>query len=887
MKPTYALSLTFSGITLLKRMDEAWAVLGDVSLEAEDFDGEITALRELAGPAPEVAIALPASQIKYLDTPAPERRGDAVHAEAARAALDGATPYSVDELRVDCRRDGAVLKVAAVAQETLDEAEAFARDRGFVPVSFFASPTGPEFKGAPFFGAPAGATGPAPERERRIRLVAPETVPEPSEVEDAPTPTPVIENTDDGAQSEASQTASEPEIEARADAAATTGDAAPSVETDPAPEPPSVPDDTAPAASEETTTKPGNYTNGSAAPAPTPKREAPEDDAAPTFRRRESQGEAHSFAQDSPLPRTIKRAASVPGFAEPAAEAPLAPAASRSVPFSSSRRAAPSAPRRDQPAEPPKRRLTLSALSDAETEIDPADRIQSFTAPPPLDPEPAAPPAAKKPAAARPAPVLGPKVKPGAQERLDRIRALRPGVADESVEGGKLELTIPPDEEKRRMTVFGAREDARVVGGKPKYLGLMLTLALLAFLAGVAAWATVFMDDGLVRLFRGAPETAVAAAPEDDIAPELDTVAIVAPEDAAPASENTEVVAEPNDGPAEPVAEDATLDPAELAARRLSSAEAATVYAATGIWQRAPTAPLEPEASLVEEVYVNSIDPEVGQFDALALPQEPALPGDRIFESPPIPAPAGTVYDLDERGMVRATPEGAINPDRVRVFLGPPPAVPPLREPEPGPEAGVAPEGTQEETGLVIPDALLEAFRPAGRPGDLIEQTERARLSGNTLQELALFRPLIRPETVKALAERNATATAQAVSVSLSPSTRPSGFARIVEAARAAPPPVRVATATAAPRVVPSVPSSASVSRQATTSNVLNLRKVNLIGVYGQPSSRRALVRLANGRFVKVAIGDRIDGGRVAAIGESELRYVKGGRSVVLSMPRG
>ena len=74
---------------------------------------------------------------------------------------------------------------------------------------------------------------------------------------------------------------------------------------------------------------------------------------------------------------------------------------------------------------------------------------------------------------------------------------------------------------------------------------------------------------------------------------------------------------------------------------------------------------------------------------------------------------------------------------------------------------------------------------------------------------------------------------------------------------------------------------------QATVKNALNLRQVNLIGVYGKPSDRRALVRLSTGRYKKVKIGDRIDGGKVAAISDTELRYVKNGRNVVLKMPRG
>ena len=98
------------------------------------------------------------------------------------------------------------------------------------------------------------------------------------------------------------------------------------------------------------------------------------------------------------------------------------------------------------------------------------------------------------------------------------------------------------------------------------------------------------------------------------------------------------------------------------------------------------------------------------------------------------------------------------------------------------------------------------------------------------------------------------------------------------------PEPTRVA-ALRAPTSAPQIPTRASVARQATIENAISLRQVNLIGVYGSPSDRRALVRLSNGRYVKVAVGDRVDGGQVAAIGDSSLQYVKSGRNVTLSLP--
>jgi type IV pilus biogenesis protein PilP len=125
-------------------------------------------------------------------------------------------------------------------------------------------------------------------------------------------------------------------------------------------------------------------------------------------------------------------------------------------------------------------------------------------------------------------------------------------------------------------------------------------------------------------------------------------------------------------------------------------------------------------------------------------------------------------------------------------------------------------------------------------------------------------------------------AMSQAVTASLKPQLRPGNLRTVVR--REAPQSQaqqQPQTQAAAPRV----PSSASVARAATARNAVNMRQVNLIGVYGSPSNRRAIVRLSNGRYQKVGVGDSLDGGRVSAIGSSELRYTKRGRPVVLRMP--
>ena len=65
----------------------------------------------------------------------------------------------------------------------------------------------------------------------------------------------------------------------------------------------------------------------------------------------------------------------------------------------------------------------------------------------------------------------------------------------------------------------------------------------------------------------------------------------------------------------------------------------------------------------------------------------------------------------------------------------------------------------------------------------------------------------------------------------------------------------------------------------------MNLHDVSLVGVYGRPNQRRALVRLGNGRFVKVQVGSSLDSGRVTAIGDSVLNYVKRGKTIALQLP--
>jgi hypothetical protein len=85
----------------------------------------------------------------------------------------------------------------------------------------------------------------------------------------------------------------------------------------------------------------------------------------------------------------------------------------------------------------------------------------------------------------------------------------------------------------------------------------------------------------------------------------------------------------------------------------------------------------------------------------------------------------------------------------------------------------------------------------------------------------------------------------------------------------------------------PTAPTRSSVARAATVEDVLKLRKINLIGIFGSKTAPSALVRLTNGRVLKVGLGELLDGGRVTAIGRSSLTYNKSGKSITLNMPIG
>ncbi|WP_412555066.1 hypothetical protein [Shimia sp. MIT1388] len=912
MTPDLALTLSFEGIGLLTRVPGGWHLLGEVGLDSPDLAGDLAQLRAQAvavgGEDFTTTLVLPNDQIKYLTLPA-GRMSEKKRRQKAEDALEAETPYRADQLVFDIAMRDRTPQVAAVARDTLDEAEAFAVEHAFNPVGFSAIPPEDSFVTAPDFGdtARARAAGIKVKADKTAILVVgegplPEPEPEP-EPQPEPEPKPKPEPT--------------PQAELKLDIPP----------APPAPVEPTAEELSAPTPVEETPAKPQETVSETQVETPVAPASEPVE---PTELQATEPEKTSAAKSDAPKSETKPEAApekpSAPEKAAPKEDAkPEEPAAA----FASIRaqKAAQEAPKAAPELSGVTRKVSgtnapsiPTSTGDDKTpplRFDPAKAVAGLKTGKDDDaPEDAAADtddasdaeAATFASARSKTKVAGPAPKLGKKPSKSKARK---AAKDASAK------------EKQKMTMFGARPQE--VRGKPKHLGLILTTLLLVLMAIVALWATYATEDGLAGLF-GAdePETVEvavdptttasettnetaavadsAAAPAPETAPDdvASTDAELAPEPELPAADAPMVVTVP-DGMTpnptedvdtallEPLTPESITDSAEIEAMlddvgdgNVDPVEAEARYAVTGIWQRAPEQPFELTSDSSDDIYIASVDRDTMGFDAVALPAPEALDTDRPARAQVNPVAADTTFDLDERGLVIATAEGALNPEGVMVFAGRPAVVPaayPKRI-----KVGEEPQISEADS------TRLAALRPKLRPGDLQEQNERANFGGLTREELAAVRPKLRPANAKLADEKDTTPTQFAVKASPRPRLKPANIAQL--AARAAPESNAATTTTAAAvpaaaSVAPEIPTTASVARQATIKNAINLNKVNLIGVYGTSSNRRALVRLSSGRYKKVQVGDRIDGGRVSAISQDELHYTKGKRKVVLKMPKG
>ena len=543
---------------------------------------------------------------------------------------------------------------------------------------------------------------------------------------------------------------------------------------------------------------------------------------------------------------------------------------------------------------------------------------------------PAATPAGRvaRPAAAPKAPrtpsplVTAPQI-PGTRRKT--VAPVSDPVAGASVALEAAEAAAPvarPRSAAKPGGTFAARPAP--VRGKPRYLGLILTGLLLLFLALVAAWSSIYIagsfgtdSDATVQTADGATEDAAAPSAEDEMLADAQDPA----DFADPATEEAVAAADADPALAEPAPQ-------------------------TGSSAEAPAASSQPSDQAQDEIFLATMDQAPQTPDPLALP-DPEARGDSLPQSQAAPPPFGTTYQFDANGLIVPTPEGIVTPEGVTLIAGKPPLVPASRPDTVVAAAAAAaalatpaaPDATAAEPAAapasdaapaeVYADPALAGARPKPRPEALVPPAD----DGAALQtapadpRLASFRPQPRPATVLAAGEAarqdsasaslasgltaDAAASPLAVAISRRPAARPADMTRAVEAAVAEatrpsarpktpePEPEPEATASAQPTerlpeadaepevaAASAIPTKASVAKQATLKNALDLGATSLIGVYGTPSKRYALIRTSTGNFKKVKVGDKVDGGKIVAITDSELRYQKGARTLVLAMPK-
>ena len=369
------------------------------------------------------------------------------------------------------------------------------------------------------------------------------------------------------------------------------------------------------------------------------------------------------------------------------------------------------------------------------------------------------------------------------------------------------------------------------------------------------------------------------------------------------------------------------------------------VYVSTGVWPMAPKAPYQASTKALEDLYIASIDADIRAHDPVIL-QSPdefltdstkdlAIPllkkakplglatGDPAIEMPNEPS-AKTLVSPNINAL-RVLPDVTLRPpsmapqplaeltpsiitqDSNKTAISQPDALPSidaLTRLDPPSVTGfgnqatdpifenAATENAENQSSETNPTSELVSKPPSvSSEEDAIASTDpqTPQAPEPAIDMLAQSRPLIRPQALVAALRAKEKAFEEALNTSIRPKIRPA----LTEIAQSDTLISRLFSAldegdeANVDSPIADEPSSARVSERATLEKGLNLRKVNLLGTYRFGNSRKALILMPNGSKRMVKVGDRLDGGQVAAIDEEELRYIKSGLNIILSMPSG
>ncbi len=743
MKPSFALDFRDDKVSLLHRSGSLWQRVGTVALDTPDLDEALIYLRSTAlGLSPKgiaTKLIIPNDQILYLTLDAPGASEEERLAQVM-AGLEGRTPYEVGDLAFDISGKGPQVQVAVIAKETLAEAEGFAAEHRFNPVSFVAVPEDGVFQGEPWFGTTSifeSLIGEGEKVERDKRAVvypAPEPKPQAeAEVAAVAEPEPKPEPEPGPVPAESPEPAPQPAIDPVQEPVPD----APPVEKPAEPEPVKV---------EPVKVEPVKVEPGKADPEPVKSE---------TFR--VEPPAAHSERQETALDREATERALIESLGSTLSrpiEQPLRPPLPprRPEPEVEEAPMALDVPQDGTEEEPQGAEVIKAALSAKTGSVNIASSSSTRVTDPGIGDElPPLPSSAAMMAfasrrqeelAAGKTPTLGaakPMLPRGTVKTASPASATAAKPAKSAKDLPRAQIGLPGG--KRQKVAFAGNPlDAAAgrqpnpaaparkalakgpggfamrqpVRGKPRYLGLMLTVVLLFLLAMVAAWSSYTL--GAWNLGSEDPvQSAQSDAEADGVLPDIADEIAADGQDPEALADGQGVDGQGVDG-GDLAAGDATemlppVDPADLTGSETAALPEAD-QPETGLPEAEPTETAAPAATLPEaaapevavvetpgpapkteavtegqtagtaasdgtqdEIFLASMDAPPTAPDPSALPL-PEARGDPLPLAQPAPPPFGTVYQFQPDGAILPTPEGIITPEGVLLKAGKPKLVP-------------------------------------------------------------------------------------------------------------------------------------------------------------------------------------------------------------------
>lgn len=248
------------------------------------------------------------------------------------------------------------------------------------------------------------------------------------------------------------------------------------------------------------------------------------------------------------------------------------------------------------------------------------------------------------------------------------------------------------------------------------------------------------------------------------------------------------------------------------------------------------------------------------ETDRSALLKQSARPAARPGGS----ASSSLAKDAIEGAIASAVKDSSASPGSVGLAALTSSAIPPRRSENIGSNASAADDSQEQAVEQQRAEELAEQRRRDAELQAQAERRARERAAADARAEAQ----------ARAAAEARARAQAEA-----------EARAAAARNQRYTPPEAEKEPEVSGP--IPDGRTRTTAAATATVKDGIPLKSTQIIGTIGAGKASRALVRLSNGKVITLRLGDKINGGRITAIGDSRITYVEGGQSKQLSVLSG